>query len=185
MPHNIELSDATFERLKKLAEPLVDTTETVIVKLLDTQEAGGSTRANGVGKPAQSAHPQARDFSAASPPSLTHTKVLVLKLNGAPLRDLTWNGLLAEAIKLAKAEVRTQDELGRLVTVPFVTGRKETEGFHFIEGIGLSVQGQDANAAWRASYHIARQLGIAIEAEFVWRAKDGAVFPGLTGRLSA
>jgi hypothetical protein len=63
-------------------------------------------------------------------------------------------------------------------------GRKEDEGYRFMPEIGLSIQGQDANSAWRGARHIARQLGIPVETEFLWRHKEGAAFPGVTGRLS-
>jgi hypothetical protein len=89
-----------------------------------------------------------------------------------------------EAIRQAKASV-TPDELRRLVSVNFVNGKREDEGYHFFADMDLSIQGQDATTVWKAAYRIARQLGIPIEAEFQWRAKDGAAFPGVTGRLSA
>jgi hypothetical protein len=155
-----------------------------IEKPVDTYTREESAPANGGRKPQQSPV-EPRQFSANSPPSLTHTKVLSLKLNGKLLRETTWNGLLLEAIRLAKAKARTDNDLRRLVTVNFVVGKKEDEGYQFFPEIGLSVQGQDADAAWRAAYHIARQLGIPIEAEFAWRMKDGAAHPGVTGRLSA
>ena len=37
----IELSQQTFDRLKELAEPLVDTPDTVVHKLLEAYLAGG------------------------------------------------------------------------------------------------------------------------------------------------
>lgn len=40
MPHNVKLTDATFSRLQRLAVPLVDTLETVIVKLADYWDRG-------------------------------------------------------------------------------------------------------------------------------------------------
>lgn len=181
--HQVELSDATFARLQKLAVPLVDSIETVIEKLLDACERERSADANGGRKPAQNTV-EPRQFSANSPPNLTHTKVLSVKLNGRHLRETTWNGLLLEAIRLAKAKARSSDELRRLVPVNFVHGKKEDEGYRFLPEIDLSVQGQDADAAWRGACHIARQLAIPIEAEFMWRAKEGAAFPGVTGRLS-
>jgi hypothetical protein len=180
----IEISDAIFARLQKLAVPLVDSIETVIEKAADAFEREQSAHANGSQKPAQSAV-QPQQFSAKSPPNLTHTKMLSGKLNGRYPRETTWNGLLVESIRQAKAKASTNDELRRLVPVNFVHGRKDDDGYHFFPDIDLSVQGQDANAAWKGACQIAQQLGLPIEAEFQWRAKDGAAFPGVTGRLSA
>ncbi|MGD0290680.1 MAG: hypothetical protein ABSC63_13615 [Candidatus Binataceae bacterium] len=180
----IEISDVTLARLQKFAVPLIDSIETVIEKLADAYERNQSPQPNGGGKPAQSAV-EPRQFDAKSPPSLTHTKLLSAKLNGSQPREVKWNGMLIEAIRLAKAKAQNHDELRRLVSVNFVQGKREDDGYHFFPDMNLSVQGQDANAAWKGAYQIAQQLGISIEAEFQWRAKDGAAFPGVTGRLSA
>ena len=182
--HQIEVNDDTFARLQKSAVPFVDSPETVINKAMDVYERDLSVRANGGPKPARSAI-EPKQFSANSPPNLTHTKVLSVKLNGKQLREARWNALLLEAIRLAKAKARTNDELRRLVPVNFVHGKKEDDGYHFVADLDLSVQGQDANSAWKGACHIARQLATPIEAEFMWRAKDGAAYPGVTGRLSA
>jgi hypothetical protein len=120
---------------------------------------------------------------AASPPSLKHTKLLSAELNGKLLRNCNWNALLVEAVRAAKARAKSPDELRTLIIVPFLTNKKEKEGYKFLPDIGLSVQGQDANAAWKASYHIAKQLGLAIKAEFFWRHKGDAAHPGETGVL--
>jgi hypothetical protein len=180
----IEISDVTFSRLQELAVPLVDNNDTVISRLLDAFAQGksplASARQNGT-----QASAEPRKFSASSPPSLTHTKLLSGRLNGKAIREVKWNGLLVESIRLAKSSARNDQELRRLISVNFMQGKKDTEGYHYVQDIDLSVQGQDADAAWSGAYQIARQLGIAIEAEFQWRSKDGAAFPGVTGKLSA
>jgi hypothetical protein len=184
MPPHVELTEATFARIKSLADPFKDTTpEAVIQKALDAYEQKSSGQ-NGNSNPTKSGA-QPRSFDAISPPDLTHTKLLSAKLDGAHIREVKWNQLLVEAIRLARKHASTDDELRRLIPVNFVTGKKDTDGYHFYPDIGLSVQGQEAKTAWQASHHIARQLGISIEAEFQWRVKDGAAHPGVTGRLSA
>ena len=183
MSHQIELSDATFARLQKLAVPLVDNTEGVINKLADFYEREHPAQAN-LKKVAPTAEGP-RPFSADAPPDLTHTKVLSVELAGTPLAKTNWHGLLFEIIRRARDRLSGQDDARRLIIVKFVHGKKEEEGYRFIPEVGLSVQGQDANSAWRGAYHIAQQLGIAVDVEFLWRVKEGAAFPGETGRLSA
>lgn len=180
----IEISDATFARLQELAVPLVDSNDTVIAKLLDDRENGRSSHPNGAQKSAKSAI-EPREFSAALPPDLKHAKMLSGSVNGRPIQDVTWNGFLVETIRRAKAAARNESELRRVVPVNFAQGRKETDGYHFYPDIDLSVQGQDAKTAWQGAYRIAKQLGLRIEVEFQWRTKDGAAFPGVTGKLSA
>lgn len=183
----VELTDDTVKRLQRLdiVEPFIDTIEIVIVKLLDAHEQKPSPSVqNGSLNSTQNA-PEPRRFDATSPPDLTHTKLLLAKLNDAYIREVKWNQLLVEAIRLARKRANTDDELRRLIPVNFVTGKRDTDGYHFYPDIGLSVQGQEAKTAWQAAHHIARQLGVSIEAEFQWRVKDGAAHPGVTGRLSA
>jgi hypothetical protein len=184
MTHQVELSDTVFLRLQKLAVPLVDTIETVIGKLVDEHDNQQATTINGSSQSAQTGSAPS-EFNPGSPPNLTHAKMLSAKLNGVELRNPTWNGLMLAAVRLAKTKATTADELRRLVIVHFVIGKKEDEGYKFFPDINLSIQGQEANLAWAGAFHIARQLGIPIEVEFLWRSKDGAAFPGVTGRMSA
>ena len=74
-------------------------------------------------------------------------------------------------------------DLKKLVIVNFVEGEKSNEGYRFLSDVGLSVQGQDANGAWKAACHVAQQLGRELKAVFIWREKEGAAFPGVTGEF--
>jgi len=182
MPQQIELSDATFSRLQKLAVPLVDkTAEDVIKKLADFYEGEHAPPTMPSPKQAED-HP--KRFNASAPPELTHTKLLSAKLDGTPLPKPNWNGLLFALARRTEDRLKNGEEANRLIIVNFVSGRKEDEGYRFIPEIGLSVQGQDANNAWRGACHIAKQLGIPLEVEFLWRNKEGAAFPGETGLIS-
>lgn len=184
MPQSVELSDVAFARLQKLATPLVDSIETVIMKLTDFYEKQHSLSPAPI-RPDTLSTPSPQHFKTGAPPDLTHTKVLSVKIGGIPLKKPNWNGLLFEVIRRANGRLGNNDNAKRIMLVNFVHGQKEDEGYRFIPEVGLSVQGQDANSAWRGASHIAQQIGIPIEAEFLWRNKEGASFPGVTGRLSA
>lgn len=66
----------------------------------------------------------------------------------------------------------------------FVDGQKNDEGYRYLPDVGISIQGQDANGAWKAACYIAQQLGFPLTVTFVWREKEGAAFPGVTGRFT-
>jgi hypothetical protein len=294
MPNNIQLTDTTFSRLQRLAVPLVDTLESVIVKLADywdgghastnrsedalpepdelmdadqlpqrafrvplleaLYELGGSAssrqatalvgnkvapllgpgdrklRADGKQrwenavhwnrfnlvkeglfrkdsehdnweltnegisyaesliasrKPDSSdgARTSVRTFDTKSVPSLRHTKLLSAKVSNELIRP-TWNGLLFDLVRrIPKERLQKVEEARRLIIVNFIQGKKEDEGYRFVPELGISVQGQDANDSWKGASHIARKLGVPVEVEFLWRMKDGAALPGVTGRL--
>ncbi len=184
MVPSVELSPQTFARLQAHAVPLVDNIETVITRLIDFYEAR-----DGAPMPASAtdAASKVRQFNPLSPPILTHTKVLAVEFCGKPLEhgQAHWNGLLNAAVREAKARAKSTNELKQLIVIPFVGGQKMNEGYRFLSDVGISVQGQDANGAWKAACHIAQKLGLALTATFVWREKEGAAFPGVTGRLSS
>lgn len=183
MVPSIEISPQTFARLQACAIPLVDNIETVITRLIDFYEAREGATVPGSGAEAAN---EIRQFNPLSPPSLTHTKVLAVEFCGKPLehRQANWNGLLDAAVREAKARANKASELKQLIVIPYVEGPKTNEGFRFLSDAGVSVQGQDANGAWKGACHIAQRLGLAIAATFVWREKEGAAFPGVTGRLA-
>jgi len=182
-PDPFQLLPLTVERLQKHAKPFVDTVDTVINRLLDAYEGSqfaetddGDVITDG----------NIRDFSSSKTPDLTHTKVLTIEFNRIKFAraETTWNALLNETIRFAKKAAKSDDEFKRLVTVNWTKGKKEDEGYRYLSDVNISVQGQDANAAWRGASHIAKQLGRQIEVVFTWRLKEGAAHPGITGRLA-
>jgi hypothetical protein len=180
MPY--EISPSTFARLQRHAVALIDIApDSVINRVLDFYE---SHHGAGVTSGELPAAITAKSFHATSPPDLTHTKVLSAKFNGTTLaKGANWNGLLRQAIRTAKSHSKTHEDLKSLIIVNFVLGRKQGEGYEYIPEADVSVQGQDANGAWRGALHIAQQLSCPIEAVFIWRHKEKAAFPGETGRL--
>ncbi len=183
MVPSVELSSQTFARLQTHAVPLVDNIETVITRLIDFYEArDGAPAASG----ADGADGKVRQFNPLSPPVLTHTKVLAVEFCGKPLEhaQANWNGLLNAAVREAKGRAKSAAEFKQLVLIPFTDGKKVDEGYRFLSELGISIQGQDANGAWKAACHIAQKLALPLAVTFVWREKEGAAFPGVTGRLA-
>jgi len=70
-----------------------------------------------------------------------------------------------------------------LLTVNFVHGKRESGGYKYIPDAGISVQGQDANAAWRQTYRLASSFGISVEVEFAWQDNEKAAMPNTAGHL--
>src|ERR1700754_266180 len=160
MAPSIDISAATFERVQKHAVPLVDSFDTVLNRLLDIVEAA-NTVAN---KNRDEAGP--RKFDAARPPNLTHTKVVSAKFDGANLQPANWNRLLDAAVTFAAANNADFSKLRRHVSVNVVKGKKEDEGYHYLSSANVSVQGQDANAAWRYAVLVAQLFACAVEVSF-------------------
>jgi hypothetical protein len=175
----IDVQNSTLERLKKLAEPFVDTPETVILRGIDALEA--LTR--GVQPITQ---PSSIDLSIdpRNIPNLTHTKLLLAKLNGKTFPRPKWNSVLDEILIRARKAGLKAGDIQRICSINVKEGKKTDEGYSYLEDINLSIQGQDSNAACRGIVTMARHLKIRVELEFMWREKDGAAHPGKVATLT-
>ena len=181
MTHAITLTQETFSKLQKLAVPLVDTTESVIGRLIEFYEHSHGAEAT----PPAYAMQEARKFNPDSPPDLTHSRVLAARFRDEALPNglLKWNRLLDYTLEAAIKETGKPDVVIRSCMVNAVIGRKEDMGYHFLPDAGISVQGQDANGAWRGIFQIVKTLGWAVDVEFAWLEKEGASNPGVAGRF--
>jgi hypothetical protein len=174
----VELSKHTFARLQKHAVPLVDSIETVVARVLDFYERGMATSARTL------AADYKLKYSLSNVPDLKHTKIISAQLDGVELENVNWNSLLIQAVWKAGITSKKPDELKRLIIANFVIGQKEDEGYRFFPRVGISIQGQDANSAAKAAFHIAHQRGWKLNIEFLWRDKEGAARPGKMAFLS-
>ena len=178
MSHVIEISDELFARMQAFAAPLVDTPETIISRALAALEgANGPAPQDGSG---------VKSLNPAAPPSLSHTTPKRMVLAGRTLsRSATyWNSLMIEVIRRAREDGLTPKQIQAVLSVNSVVGEKDFNGYKFLPEVGISVQGQDANAAWRQTYELATIIGVAIEVEFVWQQTPKAAMPGVTGRFT-
>jgi hypothetical protein len=176
MMPTVNISETTFSRLQARAIPLVDDIDSVVAKLLDIVDTGAGAAASAVGQPT-------REYDPADPPNLTHTTVKSAIVNGVrvPRNETYWNTIMLLVIRLAHSRgLSAQAIYDRLFINAFV-GRKEDNGYKFLPGVGLSVQGQDANAAWRQTHDLASQLKMSLEVVFTWQAVEKAANPNVTG----
>jgi hypothetical protein len=178
MPHSVELPDDLFAKLQKHAVPLVDTPVTVIERAVRALEQGDEEPLTGA---AGSDAP--RSFNPAAPPSLTHTKPRSAKVDGIalPYSEAYWNSIWFAVIRRAAARGVSTEDLLDLITTNRQVGRRLDNGFTYIEEANLSVQGQDANGAWRQTYVIASSTGIAVEVVFAWQNNPKAAMPNTVG----
>jgi hypothetical protein len=177
MSPTVTLAPDTIARLKTFAEPLVDTIDSVMMRAMDALEALNA-------KSAEHGGAAIRVFNPAHPPNLAYTTVHAITLKGkrfAPA-ETYWNHLLIAVIREAK-KVCTKEQLMQLIVCNHVTGRKEDNGYKFLEDVGISIQGQDANGAWRTIAHIILHIKVPLEVLFSWQDNPKAASPGQYGKF--
>jgi hypothetical protein len=177
---SITVSQEVFERLQRHAKPFVDSPETVITKALDALERPPQTVGPVKSDGQRNSFPE---FEALAPPNLTFTKVVAASFNGVAIKPANWNRLLDAAVSHAATQIGDFNNLRRIAAINIATGKKTDEGYHQVPEAGVSVQGQDANGAWRSIMFIAQNLKCTVEVSFIWRNKDGAEYPGKTGTM--
>jgi hypothetical protein len=184
MPITVVLSDALEKKMQTVAIPLKDTYVTVIERAVDAliEKVHG---------PQPSAQPVIAEpsgsavYAADAAPSLTFTKPSEITLDGKPLpkQALYWNPLLFKVVSLAATKLNPL-QLRQALLVNYVEGKNENSGFRYISEAGLSVQGADANDAWKATIHLVKAAGLKIDVVFRWETKEGAAKPGEFGRMT-
>ena len=179
--HEITISEATFQRLQRHAQPFVDTTpEAVINRALDALERAGPIAMPAVTPSAPEAEKQ---IDPRVLPRLTHTKVLSAEIEGRTIGRPNWNHLLDEMLRIAARRLKNFDDLRKQCPANLVQGNKTTDGFAYLKDLDLSVQRQDANSACRTIVTLAQRLGVSLDIGFIWRPKEDALYPGEHGRL--
>ncbi len=190
----IRISDSTFKRLQKYATPLVDTTPTVIDKLLDfcdshplaeVTRAEQATQVNVVKSHAAADVDSPIEFDPIDPPSLRHTKVLRAEFDGRNADG--WNDLVRIAHERAMETLGSFESLRSASRSNIVKGQpdgRQPAGFHPAQKIGISIQYTDADKAWQNILHLAKNLGCSVRVQFEWRNKEGAAYPGRSGVMS-
>jgi hypothetical protein len=182
---NINISTALYNKLKGLAEPFVDTPESVMERCVDFYASSRGKAAQAVDT-ADTGDQSVMMFPEDGAPDLTFSRPISIDLGGVKFekKDLYWNTLLYEVVRVASRKFRTADDLRRSILVNFVDGEGPAEkGYRYIEEAGLSVQGQDANAAWRAAIHLIKTANMTVDVVFRWENKEGVAHPGKTGQM--
>ena len=181
----VDLSDVTSSRLQKIAVPLEDTYDTVIARLLDHFEETHSKlpKLLAPGQPIRLLDDGTMVFSPANPPSLRFTTVhqAVIDGNQLPRNDTYWNSMMNLAIRLAGASGHDAGAIVDMLFVNAIAERKDDDGYKYMPDLGLSVQGQDSNAAFRQFYSICSLLGISFTVFFSWQMNAKAAYPGKRG----
>ncbi|MEJ8563330.1 hypothetical protein QTO30_20325 [Yoonia sp. GPGPB17] len=181
----IRLNDATFVDLKSISTWIgAETPSETIVRLVQEKMETLDLERDidpGPGERKGSGDHMTFDKS----PGLSFTKVLSAKVDGDTLQKPNWAGILLAAIGALTNKGISGQNLVRELQVPTKCTAYEEDGYRYHADLGISVQGQSAQDAWREVSRIANKHLIPIEVTFQWRENEKAQHPGRTGLLYA
>ncbi len=178
----VTLSDAAFAELKLLAEPFVDTPESLTARIIHEEvvRRGLSSTGNGQLRSATDGVPR---LNPDSHESLAFSRLLSASVDGRELTRPKWNTLMEKVHLVGLKRLGSLDALKRATRARIRQGRFEEEGFGYLPDGDFSIQGVDSNGAWDHSLRLARALAVPIRAAFEWRDRDDAARPGQAGVL--
>ncbi len=179
----VRLNDATFANLSDLKTWFKTSTPSDTIDLIvrEAMERLGLERDEEPEGVSAQLNDGALEFDTA--PGLAFTKPLSASINGKAVHGPRWSSMLLAMIAQLKATGLEGEKLVRELQVPARIGRYEDEGYKYHSSLGISVQGQSAEGAWKEIDRIARKWSIPVVIEFWWRNNEKAQFPGKTGRL--
>lgn len=192
-----KITEQTYREIQRFAIPFEEDLDTALLRILSeyarmkvsdkpTTEAVDAVyrvKSNLVEPSINDSHNNAfKLFDPNNPPSLTHTKVRKALIDGSDVSPY-WNQIMNQAHVVAVNRGIPKDKLIRISAANLKGGKTESSGFDYIQDIDISIQGVDANYAWKYTLHLMQHLKIPVEVEFQWRNKPSAAFPGEIGRL--
>ena len=180
----IRVNDAIFMELKTISTWLGTTTPSETIDRLvreklnalglehDADDESEATSANEI-----------MQFEAT--PGLSFTRLISAKIGAVSIKKANWANLLLAMIAAVKAKGLSGEKLVSELQVPARVRAYTDEGFRFYADLGISIQGQSAQDAWKEVERLAKKWKIPAEAHFQWRQNDKAQHPGRSGVLNA
>lgn len=180
----IRVSDATFAELKAISTWLSTDTPTATIDRLVREKLDELGLERDAAEESEALSDQdVMQFD--KTPGLSFTRLVAAKVGGAPIKKTNWANLLLTVIGAVKAKGLSGEKLVSELQVPAKAAEYSEEGYRYFPDLGISVQGQAAQDAWREVERLAKKWAIPVEVEFQWRQNDKAQHPGRTGMLRA
>lgn len=170
----IEISHEAMEFLKSRAQPLVDTTISVVDKLIAEHCAMAASE--------KSVTPEhGLTFSLKTAPSLKYTVVTDARIAGKPATQNYWNSILEDVISACVAKGVAPDNIRSKMSAQIKDGLHHDSGYRPVASAGFSFQGLEANRVFKNIAILAEEFMIQIELHIRWQKEPKAAFPDERG----
>ena len=174
----IEISDDALAYFKAHAEPLVDTTVTIVDRIISEHKQQKSRSA--VSLPAANIE---MHFSSENLPSVKFTSILKATIAGKPASQNYWNSILEDVISTAVKSGVTSAEVRANLMANIFEGEKTDSGYRYISDLGFSYQGIEANRVLKNIAKLCSVFRVPVDISFKWQDNDDAAHPRLSARV--
>lgn len=188
----VRVNDATFVDLKSVATWLgTETPSKTIDRLVrEKMEQLGLERDDApeeiMPRDASKKASDRDDMEFRSAPGLSFTRVLAASVGGRKLAKANWSVVLLKVITATKRKNGMDArKLSHELQIPSKPYEYNSEGYRYQPELGISIQGQSAQDAWKEIQRLADKHHVAVEVRFQWRENDKAQYPGRIGILRA
>lgn len=171
----IEVSDFALNYLKQYAEPLVDTTVSVLDRILSEHEILVASK--------KSATSLEMRFEGKELPSVKFTTVISAKVAGKPASQKYWNNILEDLIAACVAAGAEPSDVKALLQANIMQGNHSENGYRYVPAAGFSFQGLEANRVCRNLVTLAVTYKVSVDIEVRWQDEEKAAFPNQTARI--
>jgi len=179
----VRLNDATFSDLKTISKWLDTETPSQTIDAVVAQMLEKLDLARDADEVDVEDESDTLEFDKA--PGLSFTRVLRANVADETLEKPNWASLLLSVVGNLKANGFSADELVKALDVPASRSRLNTQGYTHHQKLGISIQGQSAQDAWKESARLAEKYQIPVHVHFRWRDNPKAQHPGRDGILRA
>ncbi|TMV10488.1 T4SS efffector SepA family protein [Arenibacterium halophilum] len=181
----VRLNDATFADLSTLRTWLGTKTPSETIDII-VREALSNLDIEGEGFDYDTASEQDEDVMRfESSPGLTFTKPLVANVRGTSIHNPKWSSILIALVTELHSDGLRGDKLVEELNVPSKSHKYESEGFKFYSKLGISIQGQSSEDAWKEIERLSKKWQVPVSVEFMWRYNPKARYPGKRGIIQA
>lgn len=188
----VRVNDATFVDLKSVATWLgTETPSQTIDRLVrEKMDQLGLERDDAPEeiitlKASSTAH-EGGDMEFRAAPGLSFTRILDATVGGKTFEKANWSSVLMRIItETQKRSGLDAQALSRALQIPSKPHEYSSEGYKYQSELGISIQGQSAQDAWKEIQRLADKHRIEVEVRFQWRENEKAQYPGRIGVLRA
>lgn len=173
----ITIDETTFANLRmlKIWHDTVTPSETVEAVVNDAMcQLGlytGSEVEDAAAPPSASIPGPASDPASAPPKDM---KVIKATVDGEPVRDLSWIGVLRAAILALRRRGTDIEQVMQDAKIAFVRGEYTEKGYYYVPNLGVSLRNLSSRVAWTRIERLATQENVAIRLEYAPKEGDSS-----------